>query len=53
MKKKQKLSVAEQDAALFQALHDRDGGGLGNEIVDGQFEKGMTKYTRANQYRVI
>ncbi|CAO1623092.1 unnamed protein product [Parajaminaea phylloscopi] len=46
-------SIAEQDAAMFRALHDRDGGGLGNETVDGEFEAGMKKFTRANQFRVI
>lgn len=50
---KRRSAQEEEDARVFQALHDRDGGGAGNEIVDGQFEKGMTKHTRANQYRVI
>lgn len=45
--------MAERDRAIFEALDNREGGGAGNEIVDGQFEKGMTKNTRANQYRVI
>lgn len=48
-----KTEMAERDRAIFEALDDREGGGAGNEIVDGQFEKGMTKNTRANQYRVI
>lgn len=48
-----KTEMAARDAAIFAALDEREGGGAGNEIVDGQFEKGMTKNTRANQYRVI
>ncbi|KAH8928918.1 hypothetical protein BT69DRAFT_1276700 [Atractiella rhizophila] len=48
-----KRSIAERDAELETALKDRDGGGLGNEIVDGEFEKGMTKFTRKNQFRVM
>lgn len=46
-------SMTEADRRIFEALDAREGGGAGNEIVDGQFEKGMTKNTRANQYRVI
>lgn len=48
-----KQTQAERDAALFRMLDDREGGGAGNEIVDGEYEKGMTRHTRANQYRVI
>lgn len=50
---KRKLTIAEQDALAFQQLDDREGSGAGNEILDGEYEKGMTRNTRKNQYRVI
>jgi hypothetical protein len=50
---KRKLTIAEQDALAFKQLDDREGSGAGNEILDGEYEKGMTRNTRKNQYRVI
>ena len=48
-----KNALSEADQAIFAKLDERQGGSAGNEIVDGEFEKGMKKNTRANQFRVI